>query len=106
MTKKIYALIRNKSLDGERLQATQMKREEIPHIHAPMAVIIDPLPDTIDENRIRGNILMGREAHIDVLDSGCTEAKTMIIWPANRCDGKIIAKRLKEWSLSIKKVYK
>ena len=106
MTKKIYALIRNKSLDGEPLHVTQMKREEIPHIPAPMAVIIDPLPDTIDEKRIRGNILMGREAHIDVLDSGCSGAKAMIIWPANRCDGKIIAKGLKEWSLSIKKVYK
>lgn len=139
MTKKIFALIRGQrctpnldnnifdsptpSFDDDIINPIIKKREDVLKsgvvvgldnsnvVHSPISIIIDPIPNELDsEKKIRTNILMGKEADIDILDSAMEPNRKMaVVLPRRKEDCKIILRTFRRWKvegkpLNVKKI--
>lgn len=80
-------------------------------VHSPISIIIDPLPDELNNaKKIQTNILMGKEADIDIFESASEKGKLMgVILPRFKEDCKVILRKFRRWRvdglpLNVKKI--
>ncbi|OHS99442.1 hypothetical protein TRFO_08369 [Tritrichomonas foetus] len=112
MTKKIFALIRDQKCGNETMKPEIMKKENVPNTVtvSPISIIIDPLPDELLGNRIKTNILMDKEASVDIMQSVIDKKKMMaVVLPKRREDCKTILRAFRRWRvdglpLNVKKI--
>ena len=104
MTRRIYAYLRDKEIDGQKLinKMIIMRKDEVPEISevSPITIIIDPLPEELYGNKLKSNIIMEKEAMIKIIPSSSDPNQRMaIIMPKNKSDCTFILRSLHRWRL-------
>ncbi|KAH0789007.1 3'-5' exonuclease family protein [Histomonas meleagridis] len=104
MQKKTYALLRSAVFDGVSLNPMIMNQKEIPKLSdvSPMTINVDPLPEELQGSKLRTNVLMDKEAIVDILPS-ITEIgqKMAVVMPKEKATCRTILRSLRRWRTPI-----